>query len=128
MICGAALQEKLLRGQCTHIKLLFFARYVDLISSITAPEPDSALRWGRRLQKAPARIHYRHLCAKALVRPLDSVWRRHTPFDSQIGSAAPDRSSDCNSISGGGRTLVLTDSLSKFKADSISKNGLFIYS
>eukprot|EP00116_Pleurobrachia_bachei_P000564 sb/3460826/ len=27
----------------------------------------------------------------------------------------------------GGRTLVLTDSLSKFKADSISKNGLFIY-
>eukprot|EP00116_Pleurobrachia_bachei_P007861 sb/3468123/ len=29
---------------------------------------------------------------------------------------------------GGGRTLVLTDSLSKFKADSISKNGLFIYS
>eukprot|EP00116_Pleurobrachia_bachei_P019021 sb/3479283/ len=28
----------------------------------------------------------------------------------------------------GGRTLVLTDSLSKFKADSISKNGLFIYS
>ena len=28
----------------------------------------------------------------------------------------------------GGRTLVLTDSLSKFKADSISKNGFFIYS
>eukprot|EP00116_Pleurobrachia_bachei_P014863 sb/3475125/ len=28
----------------------------------------------------------------------------------------------------GRRTLVLTDSLSKFKADSISKNGLFIYS
>eukprot|EP00116_Pleurobrachia_bachei_P009631 sb/3469893/ len=31
-------------------------------------------------------------------------------------------------VSVGGRTLVLTDSLSKFKADSISKNGLFIYS
>eukprot|EP00116_Pleurobrachia_bachei_P007482 sb/3467744/ len=31
-------------------------------------------------------------------------------------------------VADGGRTLVLTDSLSKFKADSISKNGLFIYS
>ena len=28
----------------------------------------------------------------------------------------------------GGRTLVLTDSLSKLKADSISKSGLYIYS
>eukprot|EP00116_Pleurobrachia_bachei_P008703 sb/3468965/ len=56
------------------------------------------------------------------------------PFNYSPPSPPPSPPSSPSSLfslrnvrSSGGRTLVLTDSLSKFKADSISKNGLFIY-
>eukprot|EP00116_Pleurobrachia_bachei_P011651 sb/3471913/ len=57
------------------------------------------------------------------IRSAREVWSEHWP-DPILTS--PKRERELCSKSGG-RTLVVTDSLSKFKADSISKNGLFIY-